>query len=140
MSATLGCPFTVIQFKSRLQHLLSKLSDPSTVATAHQEILELISSGGEKSTEYRGIMLYHIQEEFNVSESTSMKPCLKKELVRLVAKLAEWYGSSMVDELSKISSFFTKRIKDTSDSSIQLILAESFGKTLYSMLEGEKSS
>lgn len=75
-----------MQFKQHLQHALSKLKDPSTVSTANEEIESLLTlNNGMSDQERMSYLLYHINEEFN----ETMKPVLKRELIRLIGKAAE---------------------------------------------------
>ena len=60
-------------------------------------------------------VIHHINEEFNNSESGSMKQSLRRELIKLVAKVAEVFEGRMISQIAKISAFYSKRTKDTSD-------------------------
>ena len=58
------------------------------------------------------MMLYHINEQFETGVGDAMKPCLRRELIRLAAKVAEVHSNS------KILTFMLKRTKDTLDSNM----------------------
>ena len=96
-----------MQFKQHIQHAFHKLSDPSTVSTAHFELEELIRGPHAIGDQERmTTVLYHINEEFSGNESTSMKSTLRRELIKLVAKVAEVFEESMLTQLPKLIVFF----------------------------------
>ena len=86
-----------MQFKSALQGAITKLSEPSTVQQGQDEIEDLMVMSVQLSEQDRmNVVLYHVSEMFSSGETGSMKPCLKRELMRAIAKVAEVFQEGMV--------------------------------------------
>jgi len=49
-------------------------------------------------------VIYHINESF--TETGSMKPTLRRELIKMMAKLAEIFEGELLLQLPKVVSFF----------------------------------
>ena len=94
-----------MKFKQAILQSFNKFKDPATVQKAQEEIEDLINDTSTKltanstsltDTEKMSIILYHISEEFSGNESGSMKPSLRRELIKLMARLAEIYEESFL--------------------------------------------
>jgi len=48
----------------------------------------------------------------------------------LVSKVAEVFEDGMLAQTPKVIAFFQKRMKDTSDTNMQAVVAESLGKSM----------
>jgi hypothetical protein len=62
-----------------------------------------------------------------------MKPTLRRELIKMMGKLAEIFEGELLLQLPKVVQFYSKRTKDTSDQNMQMALAESIGKCMQCM-------
>ena len=123
-----------MHFKSALQAAITKLAEPSTVQQGQEEIEDLMVLSVHLSEQDRmNVVLYHVSEMFSSGETGSMKACLRRELMRVIAKVAEVFQEGMAAQMPKVIAFFSKRMKDTSDANMQAVVAETLSKIMCSV-------
>ncbi|KVH99125.1 Armadillo-like helical [Cynara cardunculus var. scolymus] len=130
-SSSLSAHLAMVEIKQRILTSLSRLADRDTHQIAVEDLETII-----KTLSPDGISMILNSLFDAINDTTTNKPAVKKESIRLLAFLAATHTDSAATHLPKIIGNILKRLKD-SDSGVKDACREAIGQLSFLYLKGE---
>ncbi|KAL7598203.1 hypothetical protein Lser_V15G20995 [Lactuca serriola] len=131
-SSSLSAHLAMVELRQRILTSLSRLSDRDTHQIAVEDLETIIQT---LSPDGISMILNSLYDATN--DTTTNKPAVKKEAIRLLSFLCATHTESAVSHLTKIIAHIVKRLKD-SDSGVKDSCRESIGHLSFLYLKGER--
>ncbi|KAI3688542.1 hypothetical protein L2E82_46184 [Cichorium intybus] len=131
-SSSLSAHLAMVELKQRILTSLSRLSDRDTHQIAVEDLETIIQTVAPDSIP---MLLNSLYDATN--DTTTNKPPVKKEAIRLLSFLCATHTESAASHLTKIITHIVKRLKDP-DSGVKDSCRESIGHLSFLYLKGER--
>ncbi|CAI9283542.1 unnamed protein product [Lactuca saligna] len=130
-SSSLSAHLAMVELRQRILTSLSRLSDRDTHQIAVEDLETIIQT---LSPDGISMILNSLYDATN--DTTTNKPAVKKEAIRLLSFLCATHTESAASHLTKIIAHIVRRLKD-SDSGVKDSCRESIGHLSFLYLKGE---